>query len=275
MVISASWVRARPRISSRSSGLAKRASATVGVRPRGGQRLGGLLHLGQPGAEGQQRHARAFADHPALADFQRHALGGHLDPHAFAARIAKGDGAVVMRGGGGDHVDQFRLIRGGHHHDAGQVGKEGHVEGPGMGGAIGPHQPGAVDGKAHRQALDRHVMHDLIVAALQEGGIDRAEGLHPARRKPRRKGDGVLFGNADVEGALGKALGEQVQPGAIGHGGGDGDDLVVGLGLADQGSARRPWCSWARSTRPFAARRSARRTCPWHGPCRAAVSAGA
>ncbi len=37
----------------------------------------------------------------------------------------------------------------------------------------------------------------------------------------------MLFGDADVEGAIGEGLLENVEPGAGRHGGGDGDDLVV------------------------------------------------
>ena len=44
----------------------------------------------------------------------------------------------------------------------------------------------------------------------------------------------MLLGDADVERALREALGEQVQAGAGRHGGGDGDDPVVPLGLLDQ-----------------------------------------
>jgi hypothetical protein len=99
IVISASWWRASCRIISSSSGLAKRASAMVGVRPRAAQRLGRLLHLLQPRAEIQERDAVALADHPALADLQRFAALGHLDAHALAARVAERDGArSSMRG---------------------------------------------------------------------------------------------------------------------------------------------------------------------------------
>ena len=44
----------------------------------------------------------------------------------------------------------------------------------------------------------------------------------------------MLLGDADIEAALGEALGELVEAGARGHGRGDGDDLLVGLGLGDQ-----------------------------------------
>ncbi len=100
----------------------------------------------------------------------------------------------------------------------------------GMGRAIGADQAGAVDGKAHRQALDRHVVHDLVVAALQEGRIKRAERLHPPRRQPGRESHGMLLGNAHVEAAARETLGHQVQAGPVRHGGGDGDDAGVAAG---------------------------------------------
>ena len=82
---------------------------------------------------------------------------------------------------------------------SGRQARIGDVEGPGVGRAVGADEPGAVDGEAHRQPLDRHVVDDLVVAALQEGRVDRAEGLHPRRRHAGAEGDRVLLGDADVE----------------------------------------------------------------------------
>ena len=106
-----------------------------------------------------------------------------------------------------------------------------------MGRAVGADQTGAVDREAHRQALDRHVVHDLVVAALQEGRIDRAERLVALGRKARGEGHRVLLGDADVEGALGEGLVEDVDAGAGRHRRGDADDLVVLLGFLDQALA--------------------------------------
>ena len=61
-----------------------------------------------------------------------------------------------------------------------------------------------------------------------------ANGFKPSAARPAGEGDGVLLGDADVEGALGKLLAEQVEPGARRHRRGDGDDLVVLAGLLDQ-----------------------------------------
>ena len=77
-------------------------------------------------------------------------------------------------------------------------------------------------------------MHHLVIAALQEGRIERAERLDAIGGKAGGEGDSMLLGDADVEGAVGKAFGEEVEAGARRHGGGDGDDLVVALGLFDQ-----------------------------------------
>src|SRR3546814_6608041 len=51
----------------------------------------------------------------------------------------------------------------------------------------------------------------------------------------RREGDGVLLGNADVEGPVRKRLFKQVQSRSRRHGGCDRDDLVVARRLVDQG----------------------------------------
>ena len=100
-----------------------------------------------------------------------------------------------------------------------------------MGRAVGADQAGAVDREAHRQALDRHVVDDLVIAALQEGRIDRAERLVAFGRKTGRERHRMLLGDADVEGAVGEGLVEDVDAGARRHRRGDADDLVVLLRL--------------------------------------------
>ena len=103
-----------------------------------------------------------------------------------------------------------------------------------MRGPVGADQAGAVEREAHGQALDGHVVHHLVVGALQEGRIDGRERLEAFRGQARGEGHAVLLGDADVEGALGELLGEQVEPGARRHGCGDGNDLVVLARLLDQ-----------------------------------------
>ncbi len=131
-------------------------------------------------------------------------------------------------------MDEFGLIRCRHHHHVRQAAEIGEIERTRMGRAIGPHEARAIHREAHRQVLERDIMHELVVAALQEGGIDRAERLVALRRHAGREGHGVLLGDPDIEGALRKGLPEEIEARARGHGGGDGDDLVVCLGLALQ-----------------------------------------
>ena len=133
-----------------------------------------------------------------------------------------------------DHMDQLRLVRGRHHDHVGQGGEIGDVEAAGMSRSVGADQARAVDREADGQVLDRDVMHDLVIGALQEGRVDGAEGPHALRREARGEGDGMLFGDADVEDAVGKDRLELVQPRARRHGGGDGADGGIALRLGDQ-----------------------------------------
>ena len=100
-----------------------------------------------------------------------------------------------------------------------------------MGRAVGADQAGTVDREAHRQALDRHVVDDLVIAALQEGRIDRAERLVAFGGKTGGEGHRMLLGDADVEGAVGEGLVENVDAGSRRHRRGDADDLLVLLAL--------------------------------------------
>ena len=85
-----------------------------------------------------------------------------------------------------------------------------------MGRSVRPHKPGAVNRKAHGQPLQRDIVDDLIIAALQEGRIDRAERPQPPRRHPGAEGHPMLLGNADIEAPIREPLGKKVQSGAPG-----------------------------------------------------------
>ena len=188
----------------------------------------------QPCAEGKQRHFRAFTHNAALADLENLAAFGQVDSDAVATRIPERDRTGIMRRGRPHHVLQFRLVARRHDDEARQGRQKGRIEGAAMGCPVRADKTGAVDGKAHRQFLDRHVMHHLVIGALQEGRIDGAERLVAFACKPRGKGDGMLFGNADIEGALGKRLLENVDTRTVGHGRRNADDPVVMLGFLGQ-----------------------------------------
>ncbi len=59
-------------------------------------------------------------------------------------------------------------------------------------------------------------MHDLIVAALEKGGINGAEGLVPLACKTGSECDGMLLGNADIEDALRESLAKRSSPVPVG-----------------------------------------------------------
>ena len=123
-------------------------------------------------------------------------------------------------------------------------------------GAVGADEAGAVDGEAHRQALDRHVVDDLVVGALQEGRVDRGERLVALGREAGGEGDRVLLGDADVEAcASGNRSAKRSRPVPGGHRRGDRDDPVVLLGLADQALGEDPGVGRARWRRSSPARR--------------------
>ena len=142
-----------------------------------------------------------------------------------------------MACGGIGHVDQFGFVRRRHNNHIGQGREIGDVERSRVRAAIGADQTGAVDGEAHGQVLDRHVMHDLIIGALQEGRINRAEGTHALRCEACRKGDAMLFGNADVKAAVGMRLREFIDARARGHGGCDRAYGWIRIGKLGQGFA--------------------------------------
>ena len=74
--------------------------------------------------------------------------------------------------------------------------------------SVASHQSGPVDGKYHRQVLDAHVMQDLVISPLQEGGIDGDHRLQSAGRKSRRKGHRMLLRNSHVKKAVGIGMAE-------------------------------------------------------------------
>ena len=75
-----------------------------------------------------------------------------------------------------------------------------------MGRAVGADQSGAIDRKAYRQALDRDIVHHLVIGALQEGRIDRRKRLEAFGGEPAGESYRMLLGDADVEAAVGKFL---------------------------------------------------------------------
>jgi hypothetical protein len=95
-------------------------------------------------------------------------------------------------------------------------------------GTVGTDQAAAVEREDDRQILQRHIMHQLIVAALQEGRVDRQDRPQPLAGESGGEGHGVLLGDADVVIAFRVAFAEAQQAGAFTHRRGDADQFRVG-----------------------------------------------
>jgi len=131
-------------------------------------------------------------------------------------------------------MHELGLVRRRHHNKVRQAAEIGQIKRAGMCRAIGADKSGAVHRKAHRQLLDRHVVDHLVVGALQEGRIDHGKRLQPFCRKTSRKRHRMLFGDANVKGAVREGVAECIKPGARWHRGRDGDDARIGFGFRDQ-----------------------------------------
>ena len=117
-----------------------------------------------------------------------------------------------MRRRGGDHVHEFGLVRRGHDRHVRQAAEIREVERARVRRPVGDHEACAIDREAHRQVLDGDVVHHLVVAALQERRIDRAERLAALPRQARGEGHRMLLGDAHVERRLGNASPKRSSP---------------------------------------------------------------
>ena len=70
-------------------------------------------------------------------------------------------------------------------------------------------------------------MDDLIVSALEEGRVDRADGMVARGGHTRCKENGVFFGDTDIEELVGQLFLKNIQPSTGGHGSGDAHDVFV------------------------------------------------
>src|SRR5512146_679165 len=103
-----------------------------------------------------------------------------------------------------------------------------------MCGAICPNQSRPVHREPDGEILDRDVVYDLIVCALQEGRIDCTEGPMALCSQASGESYCMLLSDANVEHTFRKDLAELVQAGAGWHRRGDCDDRLVPLCFRDE-----------------------------------------
>ena len=76
-----------------------------------------------------------------------------------------------------------------------------------MRGPVLTHEARPIDGQGDVEALQGHIVYQLIVAALQKGGVNGEHRLESIAGHTRSQGDRVLLGDRYIIKALGKRLG--------------------------------------------------------------------
>jgi len=154
---------------------------------------------------------------------------------AVTPGVADGYRPRIFQLGGVEHVAQFQVVHGGCQLQIGDASEVGNVKNPMVGCPVPSHQAGAVQTKHHREVLEGHVVDDLVVPALEEGGIDGAVGGKSFGGHPGSQGDRVLFGDAHIKTAIRKGLHHVFQGTARWHGRGNPYDIFVIPGKFHQG----------------------------------------
>ena len=124
------------------------------------------------------------------------------------------------------HLGEFLRARRGEHAHPGNLGEQRHVVDAVVARAVGPGHPRPVETEHDGEAVQGHVVDDLVPRTVEERRVDRNDRPQPAHRHAGGGGDRVLFGDPDVEAAVGETILERQQPGRAGHRGGDGDDAA-------------------------------------------------
>ena len=197
-----------------------------GLDPLGREGLGGRTRVRDAAPERHDQHVVAAAEQLGLADRQRPDLVVHRDAESLATRVAEGGRALELDRGS-DHVLELVLVLGRHQHDVGQRPQVRDVVEPLVRGPVRADQARAIHRERHVEVLHADVVHDLIERALQEGRVDRGDGLHALGRETGREADRVLFGDPGVVVALGQGGLEAVQARPVGHRGRDAHDALV------------------------------------------------
>ena len=139
---------------------------------------------------------------------------------------------------GAEHLPALVLVRRGHHHHVRHATQVRQVEVAGMRRAVGADHAAAVDRERRVQVLDRDVVDRLVVAALQEGRIDRHHRLGAFAGHAGGERDRMLLGDRDIEVAFGKFLRKAHQAGAFAHRRRDASSLSSGAAMSHSQSPK-------------------------------------
>ena len=88
--------------------------------------------------------------------------------------------------------------------------------------------PCSVEYEGDALAVQSDVHQHLVEGPVEERGVHGEDGVEPPGGEPGGRSDRMLLSDADVEDAIGIALGEPVQPGGVQHRRRDRHDPLVG-----------------------------------------------
>ena len=115
------------------------------------------------------------------------------------------------------HVAHLAFVLRGHQNDVRIAAKIRDVEQAVMRRAVAADDAGTVHSELHVEILQTDVVNELIESRAAEKSNRSPRPASSLRTPSRRKCDGVLFGNADVERPLGKFFEHLIDAGAVGH----------------------------------------------------------
>ena len=143
-----------------------------------------------------------MAENFSLADFEDARPFFRLRAGADAARIADGDRAGMVVGHRPKHVAEFIFVLRLHVDDSGNLPEVADIEEAVVGRAVVAGKAGAIHAKGDVEVLQRDIMNDHVVGALQEGRVNGQERLHASHGEAAGEEGGMFFGDADVEVAV-------------------------------------------------------------------------
>ena len=96
------------------------------------------------------------------------------------------------------------------------------IEAAVVGLAVSAHKARPVNAQHHMEAVQRHILKQLVIAPLQKAGVYGEHRNKSLLRHAARHGHSMPLGNAYVKKAVGIFPGKLRQSGALLHGGGNG-----------------------------------------------------
>ena len=123
--------------------------------------------------------------------------------HGSPPCYADGERPFVLVGSV-DEMLKLVFVHGRRHHGVGETTQIGDVERAVVRLAVLSDDARAIGDELDRKVRQTDVVYDLVERALEEGGVDRDEGIETVGGHPGRHADGVLLGDADIEHPIGE-----------------------------------------------------------------------